>query len=152
VYNERKRIVRTASVRRDSAPSFRYNRVVIQVRNLSKAYGTQIIFDDIGFSVNAGERIGLVGRNGQGKTTLLRMITGEERPDAGIISIPNNYSVGHLSQHLKFGRDSVLREGCLGLVPSDDGRDETYKVEQVLMGLGFSVDDFSRSPLDLSGG
>jgi ATP-binding cassette subfamily F protein 3 len=125
---------------------------VIQVSNLSKAYGTQIIFDDIGFSVNAEERIGLVGRNGHGKTTLLRMITGEERPDTGIISIPNNYSVGYLSQHLLFSKDSVLKEGCLGLEPSEDGRDETYKVEQVLMGLGFSADDFSRSPLDLSGG
>ncbi len=54
---------------------------MIQVSNLSKAYGTQVLFDDVGFTVNAGERIGLVGRNGHGKTTLLRMITGEEKPD-----------------------------------------------------------------------
>ena len=40
---------------------------MIQVSNLSKAYGTQVIFDDVGFTVNAGERIGLVGRNGQGR-------------------------------------------------------------------------------------
>jgi ATP-binding cassette subfamily F protein 3 len=125
---------------------------VIQVSNLSKSYGTQVIFDDVGFSVNAGERIGLVGRNGHGKTTLFRMITGEERPDTGVISIPNNYAVGYLSQHLKFNKDSVLKEGCLGLRPSEDGRDESYKVERVLMGLGFSLDDFSRHPLDLSGG
>lgn len=125
---------------------------MIQVSNLSKAYGTQVVFDDIGFTVNAGERIGLVGRNGHGKTTLFRMITGEERPDAGVISIPGNYAVGYLSQHLKFSGDSVLKEGCLGLKPSDDGRDESYKAETVLMGLGFSADDFSRHPLDLSGG
>ena len=125
---------------------------MIQVSNLSKAYGTQVIFDDVGFTVNAGERIGLVGRNGHGKTTLLRMITGEEKPDAGVISIPNNYAVGYLSQHLKFSEDSVLKEGCFGLKPSDDGRDESYKVETILMGLGFSTEDFSRHPLDLSGG
>ena len=125
---------------------------MIQVSNLSKAYGTQIIFDDVGFTVNAGERIGLVGRNGHGKTTLLRMITGEEKPDAGVISIPNNYTVGYLSQHLQFSEDSVLEEGCLGLKTSDDGRDESYKVETVLMGLGFSIEDLSRHPLDLSGG
>jgi ATP-binding cassette subfamily F protein 3 len=125
---------------------------VIQVSNLSKAYGTQVIFDCVGFTVNAGERIGLVGRNGHGKTTLLRMITGEEKPDSGVVSIPNNYTVGYLSQHLRFSEDSVLREGCLGLKPSDDGRDESYKVETILMGLGFSVDDFSHHPLDLSGG
>ncbi len=125
---------------------------MIQVGNLSKAYGTQVIFDDVGFTVNAGERIGLVGRNGHGKTTLLRMIIGEEKPDAGVISIPNNYIVGYLSQHLQFSEDSALKEGCLGLKPSDDGRDESYKVETVLMGLGFSPEDLSRHPLELSGG
>jgi len=125
---------------------------MIQVSNLSKAYGTQVIFDDIGFTVNAGERIGLVGRNGHGKTTLLRMITGEEKPDEGVISIPNNYMVGYLSQHLAFSEDSVLREACLGLKTSDDGRDESYKAETILMGLGFSMEDLLRHPFDLSGG
>jgi ATP-binding cassette subfamily F protein 3 len=125
---------------------------VIQVSNLSKAYGTQVVFDDVGFTVNAGERIGLVGRNGSGKTTLLRMITGEAKPDAGAISIPNNYRVGYLSQHLQFSEDEVLREVCLGLPPVEDGRDESYKAEAVLMGLGFSIEDFSRQPRDLSGG
>jgi len=125
---------------------------VIRVSNLSKAYGTQVIFDDVGFTVNAGERIGLVGRNGHGKTTLLRMITGEGKPDVGVISIPNNYTVGYLSQHLSFTENSVLKEACLGLKPSEDGRDESYKAETILMGLGFSADDFSHHPLDLSGG
>ena len=125
---------------------------MIQVGNLSKAYGQQVIFDDIGFTVNAGERVGLVGRNGHGKTTLFKMILGEERSDDGIISIPNNYKVGHLSQHISFTEESVLKEGCLGLRPAEDGRDETYKVEAILMGLGFSADDFMRNPLELSGG
>ncbi len=126
--------------------------LMIQVRNLSKAYGTQVIFDDVGFAINAGERVGLVGRNGHGKTTLFMMITGIEKPDSGVIGIPNGYTIGHLSQHLDFTEDSVLKEGCLGLRPAEDGRDESYKVESVLMGLGFSVADFSRNPLDLSGG
>ncbi len=125
---------------------------MIQVSNLSKSYGTQVIFDDIGFTVNAGERIGLVGRNGHGKTTLFRMITGLEKPDSGVIGIPNNYTIGYLSQHLNFTENSVLKEGCLGLRSFEDGRDESYKVETILMGLGFSGEDFSRSPLDLSGG
>jgi ATP-binding cassette subfamily F protein 3 len=125
---------------------------VIQVSNLSKAYGTQVIFDNVGFTVNAGERIGLVGKNGHGKTTLLRMITGEAKPDAGVISIPNNYTVGYLSQYLQFSEDSVLKEGCIGLKPSDDGRDESYRAEVILMGLGFSMEDFPRHPLELSGG
>ncbi len=102
--------------------------------------------------MDVGERIGLVGRNGHGKTTLLRMITGEEKPDAGVISIPGDYTVGYLSQHLNFTEESVLKEGCLSLTPSDDGRDESYKTEAILMGLGFSSDDFLRHPRDLSGG
>jgi len=125
---------------------------MIQVGNLSKAYGTQVIFDDIGFAVNAGERVGLVGRNGAGKTTLLRIITGEEKPDSGVIGIPGDYKLGYLSQHLHFIRDSVIEECCLGLKPSDDERDESYKAEAVLKGLGFSSEDLSRHPLDLSGG
>ncbi len=125
---------------------------MIQVSNLEKAYGQQVIFDAVGFTVNAGERIGLVGRNGHGKTTLFRMILGEEHPDSGVISIPNSYSIGHLSQHIHFTRNSILEEGCLGLKACDDGRDETYRVEAVLMGLGFGSDDFTRNPRELSGG
>ncbi|HCZ11966.1 MAG TPA: ABC transporter ATP-binding protein, partial [Nitrospiraceae bacterium] len=125
---------------------------MIQINGLSKAYGRQVIFDDIGFTVNAGERIGLVGRNGHGKTTLFRMILGEEKPDSGVISIPNNYRIGHLSQHISFTEDSALKEGCLGLAPHEDGRDESYRVKSVLMGLGFSADDFLLNPLELSGG
>jgi ATP-binding cassette subfamily F protein 3 len=56
-----------------------------------------------------------VGRNGHGKTTLFRIILGEEHPDSGNISVPNNYIVGHLSQQLTFSARSVLEEGCLGL-------------------------------------
>jgi ATP-binding cassette subfamily F protein 3 len=125
---------------------------MIQVSNLSKAYGQQVLFDNITFNINPAERIGLVGRNGHGKTTLFRIILGEEKPDSGSVSIPNNYKISHLSQHICFTEDSVLKEGCLSLSPTEDGRDETYKVEAILMGLGFSADDFIRNPLELSGG
>lgn len=125
---------------------------MIQVSNLEKSYGKQVIFDNVGFTINSGERIGLVGRNGHGKTTLFRMILGEEHQDSGVISIPNNYTVGHLSQHIRFTEDSALKEGCLSIKSAEDGRDETYKVEAVLMGLGFTADDLARNPMDLSGG
>lgn len=125
---------------------------MIQVSNLSKAYGAQVIFDQAGFSINAGERVGLIGRNGSGKTTLFRMILGEEHPDAGAIRIPDRYRIGHLSQHLRFGSASVLEEACLGLPEHEDGRDETFRVKAILMGLGFSEEDFLRPPGSLSGG
>ncbi|MEE8330038.1 MAG: ABC-F family ATP-binding cassette domain-containing protein [Thermodesulfovibrionia bacterium] len=125
---------------------------MIQVNSLDKSYGQQVIFDKAGFMLNPGERVGLVGRNGHGKTTLLRMILGQEHPDSGTISVPNGYRTGHLSQHILFTGDTVLKEACLSLSAEEDGRDETYKAETVLMGLGFSLDDFSLDPMELSGG
>jgi ATP-binding cassette subfamily F protein 3 len=125
---------------------------MIQANNLSKAYGQQILFDNISFNVNSGEKIGLVGRNGHGKTTLFRIITGHEKPDSGTLSIPNGYAIGHLSQHIDFRETSVLKEACQSLPLTDDGRDETYRAKAILMGLGFSENDFSKSPHELSGG
>jgi ATP-binding cassette, subfamily F, member 3 len=126
--------------------------MMIQVNNLEKAYGRQLIFENISFTVNPGERIGLVGRNGHGKTTLFRMILGTEHPDSGTIRIPGNYRIGHLSQHLSFTEATVLQEACLSLQKSEDGRDESYQVKTILSGLGFSDDDLERSPSSLSGG
>jgi ATP-binding cassette, subfamily F, member 3 len=125
---------------------------MIQANNLSKAYGRQTLFDEIGFTINTGERVGLVGRNGHGKTTLIKMIIGEEHPDSGNISIPNNYMVGHLSQHLSFSAGAVLEEGCLGLRKSSEERDESYRVKTILEGLGFTPEDLARNPMELSGG
>lgn len=125
---------------------------MIQVSNLDKSYGTQVIFEGAGFTLNPGERVGLVGRNGHGKTTLIKMILGQEHPDSGNIGIPDGYRTGHLSQHIHFSEDTVLKEACLSLHNTDDGADESYKAETVLMGLGFTVEDFGIDPMDLSGG
>jgi ATP-binding cassette subfamily F protein 3 len=125
---------------------------MIQVNNLEKSYGRQVIFDNVSFTLNPGERVGLVGRNGHGKTTLLKMITGQEHPDSGTINVPDGYSIGHLSQHIRFTEDTVLKEACLSLADREDGRDETYKAETVLTGLGFLTDDFNVDPMELSGG
>ncbi len=125
---------------------------MIQVNKLDKSYGEHLILDKVNFSVNAGERVGLVGRNGHGKTTLFRIIIGEEHQDSGSVNFPNNYSVGHLSQQINFSEDTVLKEGCLGLNRAEDGRDETYKVKTVLNGLGFVEKDFIGNPYELSGG
>lgn len=125
---------------------------MIQVNNLSKAYGRQVIFDEVTFTLNSGERVGLVGRNGHGKTTLLKLIMGEEQPDSGAISVPNGYRTGYLSQHISFKEGTVLKEACSSLRASEDGTDETYKAKAILLGLGFSDSDFLRSPSELSGG
>lgn len=123
---------------------------MIKVINLTKSFGSQEIFNDVSFNVNPGERIGLVGRNGHGKTTLLRMIIGEEHQDSGDIVIPRGYTIGHVSQHIKFSEKTVVAEGCMGL--PEDHRDDKWKVEKILTGLGFSMDDMQRAPSDFSGG
>ncbi|MCP4422886.1 MAG: ABC-F family ATP-binding cassette domain-containing protein [Chloroflexi bacterium] len=72
---------------------------MLTAHNLSKAFGLTPILKNITFSVNAGDRVGLIGPNGCGKTTLLRLLTGEERPQSGHIALtPTNLRVGYLAQ------------------------------------------------------
>lgn len=123
---------------------------MISVDNLSKAYGGQVLFDKVAFKINARERVGLVGLNGHGKTTLLRMIVGEESPDEGVISIPRGYRLGYVRQQLDFTSSTVLQEGIRGL--SEQERHQTWKVEKILSGLGFSKADMLRHPREFSGG
>ena len=80
---------------------------MIKLQNIDKSYGSQVLFKDLSFFINKGEKVGLVGRNGHGKSTVFRMILGEEEPDSGQIIIPKGYSVGILKQHLEFSMDTV---------------------------------------------
>ena len=123
---------------------------MISIKNITKEYGTRVLFSDVSFDVLAGERIGLVGRNGHGKTTLFRIITNEEQPDEGKVFMPNNYLIGYLGQHLTFTKPTVLEEGCQGLRPDDIGAE--WKVGKILSGLGFTEEDFKRNPSEFSGG
>lgn len=125
---------------------------MIQVTNLSKAYGRQLLFDDVSFTVMPGERIGLIGRNGHGKTTLLRLLVHEEEPDSGLIQIPNGYRIGYLVQHLQFSQGSVLAEVCTALPAGEAEGDQSYRAKAVLHGLGFAGEVFALDPAKLSGG
>lgn len=97
-----------------------------------------------------GERLGLVGRNGHGKSTLFRILLGEEEPDEGTVVLPRGYRLGHLEQHIHFTKPTVLEEGCLGLPEGEEH--DSYKVERILFGLGFSKEDMERDPNSFSGG
>ena len=123
---------------------------MLRVENLSKSYGSVVLFDGVSFSINPRERVGLTGRNGHGKTTLFRLIIGEEHPDSGVIAVPKNYAVGHVSQHLAFSAASAVDEACQGL--PEEERSDRWRAEKVLAGLGFGADEMLRPPSELSGG
>ncbi|MCP4130203.1 MAG: ABC-F family ATP-binding cassette domain-containing protein, partial [bacterium] len=123
---------------------------MINIFGLNMNYGGQVLFEDLSLTINRGEKIGLVGRNGHGKSTLFQMILGDVEPHSGEITVPKNYRVGHLEQHINFTRPTVLDECCLGLPPGEEY--ETWKVEKILSGLGFSEDDMERNPSEFSGG
>ncbi len=82
---------------------------MLHVSNISKHYGDTLILKDVAFTVNPGDRLGLIGPNGCGKTTLLRIITGEIAPDAGSARTdPPDLRVGHLEQGLTYAPDDTL--------------------------------------------
>lgn len=123
---------------------------MIQVDGLSLAYSGEYLFQDASFSIQPGERCALVGRNGFGKSSLFRLLTGKEVADKGTIAKRKNYIIGTLDQHIVFSRPTLLEEAALGLRPEE--QDCIYKAEIILFGLGFSEKDLERSPLDFSGG
>lgn len=123
---------------------------MMQVDGLSLVYGGDPLFENAGFSIQPGERCALVGRNGAGKSSLLRLITGKETPDKGTISKRKNYIIGMLDQHIVFTHPTLLEEAASGLRPEE--RDCVYKAETILFGLGFKEEDLEKAPRDFSGG
>ena len=123
---------------------------MIIASSIEKSYGPQILFEDVSFLINKGERVGLVGKNGTGKSTLFKMILGQENHDSGTLSTPKGYRIGALEQHIHFTRPTVLKE-CIEALPPEKQWDH-YKAEIILSGLGFSEQDFQKDPTTFSGG
>jgi ATP-binding cassette subfamily F protein 3 len=97
---------------------------VLQVSNLSKSFGDHLLFQKVSFTVNAGQRAGLIGPNGCGKTTLLQIVVGEVPPDTGSAWLsPSDRRAGYLAQALDYqpGQtvDQVLRGAVAGLVAAE---------------------------------
>lgn len=123
---------------------------MISVESLTKSYGVRTLFEEISFKVNSRERVGLVARNGHGKTTLFQMITGQITADSGQINTPKNYRIGYVAQKLVFTEDTLLAEAVTSL--PDNEADQHWKAERILAGLGFSQKDLARPPAEFSGG
>jgi len=123
---------------------------MLNIDAISKSFGDQFLLDQAGFQINPGERVGLVGRNGHGKTTLLNIICGQDHPDEGSISYPSGYRIGSLPQKIMFTENRIVDEAMSGL--SDHEKDHYWKAEKILAGLGFSQGDLTKDPMQFSGG
>ena len=117
---------------------------IINVEHLYKIYGEKIIFDDASFGIQKGDKIGIVGINGTGKSTLLKMIAGEETPDKGQIIKQNGLKLAYVPQNPVFSEDSTIRSYAL------KKGEENWKVESNLTEL--NITRFDQKIEHLSGG
>lgn len=85
----------------------------LQIENLTKSYGDRLIFDSLTFGINQGDKIGLIAKNGTGKTTLLQIIAGLESPDSGSVVFRSDIKVGYVEQMPAFDPESTAIEACL---------------------------------------
>jgi len=106
---------------------------MISLTRINKQYGRQILFVDASFQLNPGEKVGLVGPNGSGKTTIFRLITGEETADDGDVSVPKRLTVGYFRQDVEemCGR-SVLDEAILGSGRAGDLHHELERLNHAM--------------------
>lgn len=89
--------------------------IVLSCKNVSKAYGIEVILKSVTISIDEGERVGLVGPNGAGKSTLLKIITKQLDPDDGEIFIDKNKKIGYLAQHLSLESSSSIYQEVLSV-------------------------------------
>ena len=123
---------------------------LVNLESVSHAFGTRVLLDEVSLGVGAGEVIGVVGRNGDGKTTLLRILTGDLVPDSGRVTASNSASIGVLAQHQVGTPGETIRQVVL-----DGAADHVYAaradrrkiVEALLAGV-----DLDRPIESLSGG
>ena len=123
---------------------------MIRVTDLAIAFDGQQIFEDVNVNFNPGEKIGLIGRNGSGKSTFLKILLKKIEQDYGKVEIASSYQIGYLEQHLTFSHDNVLEE--VASVLPEEREYEVWKGEKILHGLGFSDEEVLQDPKQFSGG
>ncbi len=122
---------------------------VLAAENISKSYGERALLSDVTLQINQGDKIGLIGVNGTGKSTLLRLLAGEEAPDGGSIFCQPGHRAAYLPQNPVFApEDTVLEHVLRGA--GRDVQEESYRAKAILTKLG--VTDFGETVGHLSGG
>ncbi len=137
--------------------------IVVGCENISLSFGIDVILENITFSVNEGEKVGIVGVNGAGKTTLFRILSGETEPDDGKVFISKSLSVGILKQHVGYESDKTIYDELVSKfqpsLAADQNKTESEKGEYIsrvkgfLKNLGFDEEQIhGMSVSSLSGG
>lgn len=120
---------------------------MLEVRNLTKSFGSLVLFENICFSVAQGQKVGLIAKNGTGKSTLLSIIAGHEGADSGSVVFRRDVKVGFLEQSPRFNPEETVLDACF----NHEGEEEkVLKAKQVLTQL--KINDLSQPMGQLSGG
>lgn len=119
----------------------------IDIQNVTKSFGAQVLFDDISFSIAEGQRVGLIAKNGTGKSTLLSIISGSEGCDSGNIIFRKGLRIGFLLQTPHFDPDDTVLDACFN---HHGESDKILKAKQILTQL--RINDLTQKMGTLSGG
>ena len=122
---------------------------ILNIEHVSKVFGEKTIFDDVSFGIQEGDKIGIIGINGTGKTTLLRMIAGVEEPDSGQIIKQNGIRLAYLSQHPSFPEGATVLSYAFDGIAENDWALKS-EVKSALNKLGITDHDMKME--HLSGG
>ena len=120
---------------------------LLDVQNVSKRFGAHVLFEDISFSIGEGQHVGLIAKNGTGKSTLLSLLSGKESIDSGSIIFRRDIKVGFLEQQPKFDPEESVLDACFN---HNGDPDKVLKAKQVLTQL--RITDLSQPIGQLSGG
>ena len=104
---------------------------LLQVENLTKSFGVNSLFDDINFTINEGDKVGLIAKNGTGKSTLLSIIAGDDTPDDGKLIFKNDVTIGYLKQLPQFEQHLSVMDTCL--IGDDDQSKAIRQYENALI-------------------
>ena len=120
---------------------------LLDVQNISKAFGAHVLFENISFSIAEGQHVGLIAKNGTGKSTLLSLLSGKESIDSGSIIFRRDIKVGFLEQQPKFDPEESVLDACFN---HQGDPDRILKAKQILTQL--HITDLTQPMGQLSGG
>ena len=124
---------------------------VLTAENITKAYSERVLLDRASFSLQEGEKVGVIGVNGMGKSTLLRIIAGAEEPDEGSVVTGNSVKIGYLPQTPSFAEgETVLSAALRDVIETPEDFEKESEAKSLLGRLDFA--DFDQPVEELSGG